>query len=221
MRNMRFSTNQVFSVIGAGWVLMALLWVIFKFSVNYFVLYAVITILLIYLTKNRNTKFQSYVVFLSASFTNKGHVVEFLISGVNKNNQFESLKSIRYQTNHILYLDKVNDLAKKFGIWVDLTEYALQPLIITIDYYITMAHRSKNKCELEPLQIVIDKDELWQVESIFYDEVLEKTKLISSAFFSEIEANKVNLINHNVVNSSFGTQKELPQKSILRKLFWW
>lgn len=210
MRNMRFSTNQVFSVIGAGWVLMALLWIIFKFSVNYFVLYAVITILLIYLTKNRNTKFQSYVVFLSAGFTNKGHVVEFLISGVNKNNQFESLKSIRYQTNHILYLDKVNDLAKKFGISVDLTELELQPLIITI-----------NKCEQEDLQIVNNKDELWQVESIFYDEVLEKTKLISSAFFSEIETNKANLINHNAINPSFGTQKELPQKSILRKLFWW
>ena len=198
MKNMRFSTNQVFSVIGAGWVLMALLWIIFKFSVNYFVLYAVITILLIYLTKNRNTKFQNYVVFLSASFTNKGHVVEFLISGVNKNNQFESLKSIRYQTNHILYLEKVSDLAHKFGIWVDLTEYALQPL-----------------------QMINSNDELVQVESERYDEVLEKTKLISSAFFSEIEANKVNLINHNVVNPSFGTQGEPPKKSILRRLFWW
>ncbi|MBX9866710.1 MAG: hypothetical protein K2Y14_07315 [Burkholderiales bacterium] len=198
MKNVRFSTNQVFSVIGVGWVVLALLWVIFKFSVNYFVLYAVITILLIYLTKNRNTKFQNYVVFLSASFTNKGHVVEFLISGVNKNNQFESLKSIRYQTNHILYLEKVSDLAHKFGIWVDLTEYALQPL-----------------------QIINSNDELVPVESERYDEILEKTKLISSAFFSEIEANKVNLINHNVVNPSFGTQKELPKKSILRRLFWW
>lgn len=198
MRNMRFSTNQVFSVIGAGWVLMALLWVIFKFSVNYFVLYAAITILVIYLTKNRNTKFQNYVVFLSVAFTNKGHVFEFLISGVNKNSQFESLKSIRYQTNNILYLDKVSDLAHKFGIWVDLTEYALQTL-----------------------QIINSNDELVQVESERYDEVLKKTKLISSAFFSEIEANKVNLINHNVVNPSFGTQKELPKKSILRRLFWW
>ena len=198
MKNMRFSTNQIFGAIGAGWVLMALLWIIFKFSVNYFVLYAVITILLIYLTKNRNTKFQNYVAFLSASFTNKGHVVEFLISGVNEHSQFESLKLIRHQTNHILYLEKVSELANKFGICVDLTEY-----------------------DLQPLQIINGNGELVQVEDYRYDEVLQKTKIISRAFFSELEANKVNLINHNVVNPSFGTQGEPPKKSILRRLFWW
>lgn len=198
MENMRFSTNQVLSVIGAGWVLMALLWVIFKYSVNYFVLYASITVLVIYLTKNRNTKFQNYVVFLSVGLSNKGHIIEFLISGVKENSQFESLKLIRHQVNHILYLEKVTELANKFGLCVDLTEY-----------------------DLQPLQIINSNDELVQVESERYDEVLKKTKLISSSFFSEIEANKVNLINHNVVNPSFGTQKELPKKSILRRLFWW